>query len=142
LLFAITGIFNGFYASKHYKLMGGKHWALTIVASCVLYPGILFIIWLVINGIAWHNDSTAAIPFKSVFIIIVMWLLIYVPLTILGGITGRMKNNDGEVNPNTSLPRLYKPVPSKKLYQHPIIQFLVAGALPFSSIYFELYYVV
>lgn len=44
-----------------------------------------------------------------------MWLLVYVPLTILGGITGRMRNTDNVPNPNTSLPRLYKPLPPKKL---------------------------
>lgn len=55
LLYAFTGIFNGFYSSKHYKLMGGKHWALAIVVSCVFYPGILFAIWSVINSIAWYS---------------------------------------------------------------------------------------
>lgn len=45
-----------------------------------------------------------------------MWIIVYIPLTILGGITGRMKHQDDAPNPNTSLPRLYKPMPPKKIY--------------------------
>lgn len=37
-IFSFTGLFNGYYALKNYKLMGGKHWALTILASCLFYP--------------------------------------------------------------------------------------------------------
>lgn len=96
--------------------MGGKHWALTILTTCIMYPGVVFLIWSVINTIAWHNNSTAAIPFGSVFFIVCMWLLINVPLTTLGGITGRMKSLNDVPNPDTSLPRLYKPLPPKKLY--------------------------
>lgn len=93
--------------------MGGKHWAITIMSSCLLFPIVVLMIWSVINSIAWYKDSTAAIPFKSVFFIISIWLIIYVPLTILGGITGRMKNFTDILNPDTSLPRMYKPVPPK-----------------------------
>mmetsp|Transcript_15763 Transcript_15763/g.1407 ORF Transcript_15763/g.1407 Transcript_15763/m.1407 type:complete len:97 (-) Transcript_15763:418-708(-) len=96
--------------------MGGRNWAINIVGSCLFFPLLVFAIWSVINSIAWYNDSTAAIPFKSVFFIFCMWLLIYVPLTILGGITGRMKNIENAPNPDTSLPRLYKPLPPKKIY--------------------------
>lgn len=109
-------MFNGYYASKYYKYLGGKHWALNIVVSSLLFPIILFIIWFILNSIAWSNDSTAAVPFGSVFFVMLLWFIIYMPLTILGGITGKMKCEEILPNVDSSLPRLYKPVPEKKFY--------------------------
>ncbi len=38
LIYAFTGIFNGYYASRTYKYLGGKHWAMNLIVSCSLFP--------------------------------------------------------------------------------------------------------
>ena len=38
LIYAFTGAFNGFYASKYYKYLGGKHWAYNLLVSCCIFP--------------------------------------------------------------------------------------------------------
>lgn len=43
VLYCITGIFNGFYASKFYKFMGGKHWAFNILLSAGMFPVMIII---------------------------------------------------------------------------------------------------
>jgi hypothetical protein len=50
--------------------------------------------WLTINSIAWYYDSTATIPFSSLFFIGFLWAVIYLPLTIIGGVSGRLRTVD------------------------------------------------
>jgi len=113
--YAFSGIFNGYYASKYYKYMGGKNWALNIMLSCLLFPAILFATWFIINSIAVFYESTAAIPFGAAFFVIILCLIIYIPLTVLGGITGKFRQIDLLPNIDSGLPRLQKPVPQKNL---------------------------
>lgn len=46
LIFAFTGVFNGFYSSKYYKFMGGRNWAINIVGSCSFFPVILLLFYI------------------------------------------------------------------------------------------------
>lgn len=50
--------------------------------------------WFVINNIAWYMDSTAAIPLKSIFFIVFLWTVVYLPMTAIGGISGRLRTID------------------------------------------------
>ena len=38
LMYAFTGLVNGYYSSKYYKYFGGKYWALNIMLSCFMIP--------------------------------------------------------------------------------------------------------
>jgi hypothetical protein len=38
VIFAFTGIFNGYYSAKYYKYMGGKHLAINLISSACLFP--------------------------------------------------------------------------------------------------------
>jgi hypothetical protein len=50
--------------------------------------------WLVINNLAWYFDSTAAIPFRALIFIAFLWGVVYLPLTVVGGISGRLRTVD------------------------------------------------
>lgn len=63
-------------------------------------------------------------------------------MTVLGSITGRIKCNEVLPNVESRLPRLCKEIPKKKFYEQGLFQFLIAGILPFSSMYLELYFVI
>ena len=38
LIFALTGVFNGYFSAKYYKYLGGKHLALNLASSACLFP--------------------------------------------------------------------------------------------------------
>ncbi|KAL4510178.1 hypothetical protein ABPG72_010371 [Tetrahymena utriculariae] len=137
-LYSFTGIFNGYYSAKYYKYFGGKHWALNFIFSCGLFPFSLLLVFSIVNSYAWYKQSTSAIPAEAVFLVILIFLIIFVPLTLAGTITSRVKTSESLPNVGSSMPRLYKPVPKKKMYQTAFIHFLIGGLLPFSSIYLEL----
>jgi len=55
---------------------------------------ILFIVWAFLNSLAWGYGSTAALPFTTVLFIVMLAALVYFPLTLIGGLTGRMRSKD------------------------------------------------
>ena len=117
LAYAFTGFFNGFYSSKYYKYLGGKHWALNVVVSGLLFPFLLFIVWSVPNAIAWSKDSTAVVPISSFIFVMVLCILIYVPLTVMGGITAKVMEDEVLPNIDTQFLRICKPIPDKSCVQ-------------------------
>jgi len=65
-----------------------------VVVSCLLFPFLLFIVWSVPNAIAWSNDSTAVVPISSFILVLILYIIIYVPLTVIGGITAKVMIDD------------------------------------------------
>ena len=46
------------------------------------------------NNIAWYYDSTAAIPFSTLIFIGFLWFSVYLPLTMAGGVVGKLYTVD------------------------------------------------
>lgn len=84
-------------------------------------------------------QSTAALPFGTIVIILVIWALVTIPLTVLGGILG--KNNRSEFAAPCRTNKYPREIPELPWYRHAIPQMVMAGFLPFSAIYIELYYI-
>lgn len=72
-------------------------------------------IFMIVNSYAWYKDSTAAIPAEAVFLVLLILIVIFVPLTLAGTITSRVRTMDILPNVDSSLPRLYKPIPERKV---------------------------
>jgi hypothetical protein len=82
-----------------------------------------------LNNFAWAYGSTAALPFLTILLIILMWGAITFPLTIVGGITGRLRTND--VIATDKLPKAIKPLMDVPWYKGGVMSFLIAGGIPF-----------
>lgn len=124
-------VISGLVSARFYKYLGGTHWALNIVFTASLFPGALFLIVMLLNNIAWALESTAALPFSSVMFVIFIWVLITLPLTVLGGITGRVKTDETLNDVGGKLPKIARPIPELPFYHKPYFTILMAGLLPF-----------
>jgi hypothetical protein len=58
-----------------------------------LYVVPFFLDWSVVNSVAWAVGSTQALPATTIVLLLLIWLLIGFPLTVVGGILG--KNHAG-----------------------------------------------
>lgn len=141
LLYSVSGFYNGFYTAKYYKYMGGKHWALNLVTSSVLFPITMFLVWSFLNSLAWSYGSTAALPFTTIFFIIFLWIVVYLPLNLFGGLTGRIRNKDVLSYNDEKFMKIPKEIPSTIWYKSIYVHFFLSGFLPFSSIYLEMTYI-
>ena len=116
-------------------------WAMNLVLSATLFPAPFFVTFAFLNTVAIAYTSQAALPFGTIVVIIVIWALVTLPLTIIGGIIGRnmAKGKDFDAPCRTTkIPREIPPIP---WYRQGACQVFMAGFLPFSAIYIELHYI-
>merc|ERR1711871_1124734 len=88
-LFALTAVIAGFVSSRTYKMLGGEVWVWNIVLTGSLFAGPLFMVAFFCNMVAVANESSQALPFVTIVKVFLLWALVSLPLTIVGGIAGR-----------------------------------------------------
>lgn len=59
----------------------------TMVITAALFPLLCFSIAAVLNTIAIGYHSLAAVPFGTIVVLLLIWLLLSVPLTLLGTVS-------------------------------------------------------
>ena len=139
LLYALTCCVSGYVSNSMYKQINGDKWAWNLVLTSSLFSLPFFIIWSVANSVAWSYQSTQALPFTTVLLLILVWLLVGFPLTVVGGIFGRNWTSGFDAPCRTkNIPR---EIPSIPWYRSVPMYMVVGGFLPFSAISVELYYI-
>merc|ERR1719335_1584876 len=73
LLFTFMGFFAGYTSSRLYKMFNGIDWKQTTLLTAFLYPGIFFVIFFIENLMIWGEKSSGAVPFTTMFAILVLW---------------------------------------------------------------------
>lgn len=139
IVYVLTTGINGFVSGMFYKQFGGESWIKNVLLSTFLFVGPLFIVWSILNSIALHYGSTAAFPFKAIAFVLAIYFLISFPLTLIGAITA--KNFVGPFSAPCRTKQVPREIPPVSWYKSSFSRFLIAGFLPFSSIYIELFYV-
>jgi len=140
VLYALTAGVAGYTSSSNYKQMGGgENWVRNVLMTCSLFCGPMFVCFCFLNTVAIAYRSTAALPFGTIVIIFLIWALVTIPLTVLGGIAG--KNTKQEFNAPCRTTKMPREVPPMPWYRSAVPQMCMAGFLPFSAIYIELYYI-
>jgi len=139
VLYALTCFIGGFVSSQLYRQMRGERWAWNIVQTSLLFAVPFFITWFILNSIAVSYESTSALPFGTIVIIALIWGLVGFPLTVVGGISGRQAG--GEFDAPCRVSKVQREIPPMDWYREGWFQIIVAGFLPFSAIYIELYYI-
>ncbi|GMY24834.1 Transmembrane 9 superfamily member 3 like [Fagus crenata] len=84
-------------------------------------------------------NATVALPFCTIVVIVLIWTLVTSPLLVLGGIAG--KNSKAEFQAPCHTTKYPREIPPLPWYRGTVPQMTMAGFLPFSAIYIELYYI-
>ncbi|KAF0984689.1 hypothetical protein FDP41_000588 [Naegleria fowleri] len=132
-----TGI-NGYVSGSYYKKFGGESWIKNTVTTLLVFTLPIAVTWSILNTIAVSYGSTAALPFKTVAIIVVLYVAVSFPLLLLGAITGKNFTKGFEAPCRTK--KVPREIPPVVWWKGENILTLVAGFLPFISIYIELHY--
>ncbi|KAJ2003307.1 hypothetical protein GGI04_003018, partial [Coemansia thaxteri] len=138
VVFLLMGGASGYYSGHLYKTWGGSNWFKNALMTALLVPALLMGAELGLNMFLWYKASSAAMPFSTIVLLFVLWLLIQLPLTLLGGWFGYRRQPYSEPVRTNSIPRAIPPLPG---YMRPIPSILLAGALPFAVIFIELFFV-
>merc|ERR1719433_970429 len=138
LLFTFMGVFAGYTSARLYKLFNGNDWKLTTLMTATLYPGIIFIIFFVLNLFIWGQKSSGAVPFTTMFALLVLWFGISVPLVFLGSYFGFRKEATTLPVRTNQIPRQ---IPAQPWFIQPLSTSLIGGVLPFGAVFTELFFI-
>merc|ERR1719356_134198 len=121
-----------------YKLWEGDDWKLTTLQTAFFYPGLFFVLFFILNLFIWEEKSSGAVPFTTMFALLVLWFGISVPLVFLGSYMGLQK---AAIELPVRTNAVARHVPDQPWFVQPISTALVGGIMPFGAVFTELYFI-
>eukprot|EP01088_Endostelium_zonatum_P021392 TRINITY_DN840_c0_g1_i1.p1 TRINITY_DN840_c0_g1~~TRINITY_DN840_c0_g1_i1.p1 ORF type:complete len:604 (+),score=64.70 TRINITY_DN840_c0_g1_i1:71-1813(+) len=139
-LYIATSFVSGMVSANFYNKMGGVKWHWNILLTASLYSVPFLLVFSYLNTVAAVNRVTTAVPIPSILALVGLWIISAIPATIIGGIAGR-RMSDGTFSAPCRTKKSEREIPPVTWYRQTPVQMLMAGFLPFSAIYIELYYI-
>eukprot|EP00927_Polykrikos_kofoidii_P055467 TRINITY_DN49717_c0_g1_i1.p1 TRINITY_DN49717_c0_g1~~TRINITY_DN49717_c0_g1_i1.p1 ORF type:complete len:653 (-),score=106.61 TRINITY_DN49717_c0_g1_i1:194-2083(-) len=138
LLFSFAGILAGYSSARFYKMWKGENWKRTTILTAFMYPGTVFCIFFVLNLFIWGTRSSGAVPFTTMFALLILWFGISVPLVFLGTFFGYKKAPVALPVRTNQIPRQ---VPMQPWFISGPATCLIGGILPFGAVFTELFFI-
>lgn len=153
ILLLASGFVSAFFGMIFHKLLSNErpstvyHGSKTRLLSCAFagtFPFSIFSAVMFINLFVWAKESSNALPFGTIIVIILLFGLIELPLGIIGGVLG----NRYEFDTNSFFVTSYvpqKPEGSldnrRSIFLSPIITIFAFGLIPFGIVYVDLLFI-
>ncbi|XP_047091238.1 transmembrane 9 superfamily member 9-like [Lolium rigidum] len=138
LLWVFMGLLAGYSSSRLYKLFKGSEWKNIALRTAFTFPGSVFAIFFFLNILIWGQKSSGAVPFSTMFALVLLWFGISVPLVFVGSFLGFKKPAIEDPVKTNKIPRQ---VPEQAWYMNPIFSILIGGILPFGAVFIELFFI-
>eukprot|EP00771_Trimastix_marina_P001360 gnl/Trimastix_PCT/2428.p1 GENE.gnl/Trimastix_PCT/2428~~gnl/Trimastix_PCT/2428.p1 ORF type:complete len:630 (+),score=131.84 gnl/Trimastix_PCT/2428:207-2096(+) len=138
VFFVFMGTLNGYFSARVYKMCDGTAWKRLTLKSALVFPGIVFAIFLFLNFIIWGERSAGAIPFGTIFALMGLWFGVSVPLVFLGAYIGFRRQ---KVNVPVRTNQIPRQIPPQACYMRPLCAYLTGGILPFGAVFIELFFI-
>ncbi|KAL7136732.1 hypothetical protein ABFS83_10G050100 [Erythranthe nasuta] len=137
-LWTFMGLFAGYSSSYLYKTFNGKDWKRVSLKTALTFPSVLFIVFFVLNALIWGEKSSGAVPFSTMFALVLLWFGISLPLVFLGSFLGaKTPVSENPVKTN----KIPRPIPIQPWYIHPLFAMLFGGVLPYGAVFVELFFI-
>lgn len=134
----LLGTPSGYFSARFYKMFGGEKWAMNVIATALLCPGLVFALFFVLNLVLWINASSAAIPFGTLVALLALWFLVATPLVFIGSYFGFKKDTIEHPTRTNQIPRQ---IPTQYFYTRPVPGIVMGGILPFGCIFIQLFFI-
>jgi len=138
ICYLFTVLAGGFEGGRVFRLFGGQSWKAAMFYQCLFMPGVVFATFVIINTTAIMYRSTLTIPFKTIAIIVLLFLVLCIPLHMAGTLLGR--RTAAEKNFPCRVHHLKRPIPTKHWLFTPAIM-ATAGLVPFGCLFIEMYFI-
>lgn len=139
LLFVFMGVFAGYYSTRTYKMFKLTEWRKNTLYTALMFPGMFFGIFFVLNLVIWGEKSSGAVPFGTLVALLVLWFGISLPLVYLGSYFAfRKADVEPPVRVNL-IPRMI--LPDRPWYTQPQFSILIGGILPFGAVFIEIFFI-
>eukprot|EP00928_Gymnodinium_smaydae_P069345 TRINITY_DN5278_c0_g1_i1.p1 TRINITY_DN5278_c0_g1~~TRINITY_DN5278_c0_g1_i1.p1 ORF type:complete len:685 (+),score=145.30 TRINITY_DN5278_c0_g1_i1:169-2055(+) len=136
--YLVTVFVGGYEGGRTYRMYGGQHWKKAMAYQCAFMPAVGLATFSMINTTALMYGSTMVVPFKTAFLVAVLFIFLCVPLHTVGTLLGR-RQAAGQTFP-CRVHHLKRPIPMKHGLFSPAI-ILTAGLVPFGCLFIEMYFI-
>eukprot|EP01056_Protomagalhaensia_sp_Gyna25_P005190 Protomagalhaensia_sp_Gyna_25__5189@NODE_61_length_5787_cov_21_667015_g45_i0_p2_GENE_NODE_61_length_5787_cov_21_667015_g45_i0NODE_61_length_5787_cov_21_667015_g45_i0_p2_ORF_typecomplete_len652_score122_45EMP70/PF02990_16/8_2e199TMEM192/PF14802_6/0_07TMEM192/PF14802_6/1_7e03TMEM192/PF14802_6/8e02TMEM192/PF14802_6/18_NODE_61_length_5787_cov_21_667015_g45_i028464801 len=141
ILFAFMGGPAGYVSARFNKLFQGPDTNRSFIVTlwtAFQYTGICFSTFLCINGLLWLKGSSGAVPFRYLFVLVLLWLGVSVPLVFIGAYMGYRKPAIELPVRTNQIPRQIPPTP---FFLRPMVMLAMGGILPYGAVFSELSFI-
>jgi len=138
VLYVLMGFVAGYTTAHMYKTFKGKSWQKATSITAFGFPGIAFTIFIILNLFTIAEQTGDAIPFHTMFTVMLLWFGISTPLVFFGAYIG-YKKDAMEFPVNTS--NIPRQIPEQPWFMGTFITLLIGGIMPFGSCFLELYFI-
>jgi len=136
--YLVTVIAGGYEGGRVFRMFGGQHWKRTMVYQCLFMPAVVSVTFMLINTTAIIYRATMTVPFKTILIILVLFIVMCVPLHTIGTLLGRRAAADRTFP--CRVHHLKRPIPTKHWLFTPAM-IVTAGLVPFGCLFIEMYFI-
>ncbi|KAG8887233.1 hypothetical protein FRB98_000330 [Tulasnella sp. 332] len=129
---------SGYISNRVYTSLGGMDRRKNAFLTATILPTFIFAIVFLLNLFLIHGDSSGAVPFGTIVLIVLLWYGISAPLTVVGSFYG---TRHGPISHPVSVNQIPRQIPPGPRYLRPWMATLIGGILPFGAAFVELYFV-
>ncbi|KAF8062046.1 TMN7 [Scenedesmus sp. PABB004] len=138
LMFVFMGAAAGYAAARLYKSFRGEQWKAMTARTALLFPGVVFGVFFVLDLLIWGQKSSGAVPFGTLLALTFLWFGVSVPLVFVGSYYGFKAPAPEDPVRTNKIPRQ---VPEQPWWMHPAVTAAVGGVLPFGAVFIELFFI-
>ncbi|KAK4997556.1 Transmembrane 9 superfamily member 2 [Elasticomyces elasticus] len=138
LLYTLFGFVSGYISARVYKVFQGEAWKQNFAITPLALPSVVFATFFLLNLFVWARQSSGAVPFTTMLVIVGIWFVISVPLSVAGSWIGF---RTPIAPPPTHVNQIPRQIPPSTGYLRPLPSMLLTGVLPFGAIFVELYFI-
>ncbi|KAJ3358718.1 hypothetical protein HDU91_005141 [Kappamyces sp. JEL0680] len=138
VFYVLFGSLAGYFSARVYKMCGGQAWKQNVLMTALLVPGVIFVLLLLVNVLFIFQDSSSAVPFGTLFALVVLWFFLSMPLSFIGAFAGFKKEKISVPVRTLQIPRQ---IPEQPVYLQFVPAVIMAGVLPFGAFFIELLYI-
>ncbi|KAI4302599.1 hypothetical protein MLD38_038323 [Melastoma candidum] len=138
MLYLLAGLIGGYVSVTLWKMIQHtvERWHIVSLLAGLLFPGISFLVHLIVNFALWKSKSTAVISIYWYSVFLSLWLLVSLPLTVLGGFLAKRVETIQFPVPLNDIPR---EIPRRRF---PVsIAVAASGILPFGILFIQLLFI-
>lgn len=154
-------------SSTNGSILSNSSWQYGLIFNILLFPSCLLFVFFILNFYSIYYEALGALPFSAIFKVLFIWLIISIPLCLVGILTSRHiklnLNSIKKVNlfslfyyfnimnflflphslePPCRVHTIPRPIPkSNSLFSNKFYLInILSGLLPFASIFLEIYF--
>ncbi len=138
VLYVLCGSVAGYVTARMYKTFKGKNWQRATFVSAFGFPSLTFALFFLMNLLALSKESSDAVPFSKMVVLLLLWFGVSTPLVFSGAYLG-FKVDAIEFPVNTS--NIPRQVPDQPWFMGSVFTALVGGIMPFGACFLELFFI-